>query len=151
MNESDKKRLHKDPRYQAIVAVAEMHKARMAEIARLEAEAVEALRAAVAATGVGAVVNPKGDVYDHDVFNALRPRGDKCRFTPQSWTGRSEAEREVEIENVTAKRVKLGGGEFGLEHGYGVGPSRGKIHEDDLVKIRAGELKGWRQKPWPKS
>jgi hypothetical protein len=144
MNNADEKRLKKDPRYQRIISAHAAMSARI-EAAQREIEAAKEAFSAASPELFGV----RGSSLDERVFNAIRPKGDKVRVVTSHWTGCREI--EAEIENVTAARVSLVGHDRPFRDGYLRGQYGGasyKIHEDDLARIKAGELKGWRQKPW---
>lgn len=150
MNKADQKKLHAHPPYKAAVAA---HAALVDALRRLDATAESAMGQYLENGGLLTRPLPSlerhvGTLDDHGMLERLRPRGDNCRVTFSRF---SETYSEVEIENVTAARVLAGTHEFDLASGgkRGRGAS-GRIHPDDLAKIKAGELKGWRQKEWGK-
>lgn len=144
MNKADEKRLHKDPRYKANRAAYDVLRE------KLHAADAFALAAIVEYFGTlgEPVESPKTyvDQYpapsDEALFRKFRPKGDRVRVTQRSGT--------FEITNVTSKSVFLGTEEYSLSNGA----RRERwsnhccIHPEDLARIKAGELKGWRQKKW---
>ena len=137
MNKADEKRLKADPRYGRIMAAHAVLMKRSARLSALKQKAIDEF--ATACDGVE--VDHEG-LGDEAIFRALRPHGDKCRLGFGTWD-------EREIESVTAHRVFVGGDEYDRKTGRRRGGySRIRIHLDDLDRINAGELVGWRQKPW---
>ncbi len=152
MNKADEKRLKADPRYTMILTA---HGRLCIEFARAQQIQKEAMRHFEEATGIASPSVP-GPISDASIFDVLRPRGDKARVIPIGFAAREGEPVSLEIENVTEQRVRFAtrySEDFDKEHGYyrkrGYGDGA-RIHPDDLAKIKAGELKGWRQKPWGK-
>lgn len=150
MNKADEKQLKKDPRYQRIAAAYASLQSRLR--AAEEAHAAEVKAAEVAyreAAPEMAQTKPAGSL-DEQILHALRPRGDTVRVAELGWLGRNRGESDCEVENVTATQVSLVGHSKPFRDGYARHSDslRYRIHEDDLERIKAGEIKGWRQKPW---
>lgn len=146
MSKQDEKRLKKDPRYQRIT---EAHATMTARIAAAQAE-IESAKADFAA----AVPDLAGERHwpiDARAFETLRPRGDMVRVI-RSTRGEDVATTDHEVENVTPTQISLVGYDkpFRIDGKYRGGDwwTFYRIHENDLAHIQAGEVKGWRQKPW---
>ena len=157
MNKVDEKRLKADPRYKEICAG---WKWLQDELAHLEERKQNTITSFESAHKIGRAdirVDSTGNI-DESLFEHLRPRGDKCRVIQIGVAGYERATRDVEIENVTEKRVTFASlyqSDFDKSNGYKRKGHYGdydgaKIHPDDLAKIQSGELKGWRNKEWGK-
>lgn len=144
MNKADKKQLKKDPRYAAVRDAHHRLCVAYAEAQRIQLEATAAFKQE---TGIERTLVPAQEpLPDERLFELLRPRGDKVRICR-----RLDLDIVVELESVTEKRIRAGGAEYDLEMGARRGGyERMYVHREDLAKIKAGELKGWRQKPWGK-
>ncbi len=144
MNKADEKRLHKDPRYQAHRAAYDVLREKLHAADTAALAAIGEYWGAIGEPGAmpKTYVEQLSPPSDEALFRKFRPKGDRVRVTQRSGT--------FEITNVTSKSVFLGTEEFSLRDGarcerwsYDT-----RIHPDDLAKIKAGELKGWRQKKW---
>jgi hypothetical protein len=154
VNKADEKRLKKDPRYKRIVAAKTALDARIAEAkAAYEADVTAARAAYVEAapemnTEVVNVIAWKP--LDEQVLQAIRPRGDTVRVIVKRHS--QQETNDIEVESVTPTTITLVGHTKPFRaDGYGRGGdwfTSQRIHEDDLARIKSGEIKGWRQKPW---
>ena len=152
LSSEDKANLCADPRYKAVRAA----EARLKEAFRGAHEAMmKAIAECEAVTGCSQGTPWQWNVVaasDDDLFRRFRPPGDTMRVAHVKY-GKRGTENVIEIESVGLS-VLTHGRSYGLSSGVQLHvPQREKprattIHPDDLKKINAGELRGWRQKTW---
>ena len=149
LSDRDMQVLLADPRYKAFYAAAERTRA---TLKRLEEEARAAIKVFEEETGVEAVSRvetvflPPTDVA---MFTRFRPMGDKMRIARKHGK-RRDAETEVEIVSYQPPVISTATSKYDSFDGRQIGVKSYAyfIHPDDLAAIKAGTLRGWRQKPW---
>lgn len=146
MNKADEKALKRHPRYAAILAARTRMLERIAAAQReIDAAKKDFQKATPELDG------PLARSTEQRAFEALRPKGDKVRVVQSGCCVTDIVTRE--IENVSATEVRIVGNTkpYRLDDGRWRGGDWSyseRIHEDDLARIKSGELKGWRQRPW---